>query len=367
MDKIRYAVVGQGYFAQEKVLPAFAHAKKSSRLVALFSDDPVKQKRLSRRYGAEHALGYDQYDDFLRSGAVDAVYIALPNHLHCEYTERAAAAGVHVLCEKPMALDSAECRRMIRACERAGTKLMIAYRLHFEAANMKAVELAQSGKLGRLRLFSSSFSYQVKADNIRTSSEKGGGPLYDLGTYCINAARYVFRAEPIEVEALAARREDDPRFAEVEESLTAILRFPDERLAMFTCSFGSVATDHWEIVGERGKLRLEPAFDYDIPLAWKLTLDDQETHKKFRLKDQVAPELEYFSRCILDDEEPEPNGEEGLCDVRVIEALQRSAETRRAVRLPDHERRRRPDTGQVSTRPNVKKPPLVNAEEPVRE
>ena len=249
MDEIGYAVVGQGYFAQEKVLPAFAHARKNSRLVALLSDDPVKQKRLSRRYGAEHALGYDQYDDFLRSGAVDAVYIALPNHLHCEYTERAAAAGVHVLCEKPMALDSAECRRMIRACERAGTKLMIAYRLHFEEANMLAAELAQSGKLGRLRLFASSFSYQVKADNIRTSSEKGGGPLYDLGTYCVNAARYVY-----------------------------------------------------------------------IPLSWKLTIDDQERQKQLR-----------------------------------------------AVRLSDHERRRRPDTGQVRTRPNVKKPPLVNAEEPVRE
>jgi predicted dehydrogenase len=363
--KIRYAVVGQGYFAQKKVLPAFAHAKKNSVLTALFSDDPVKQEKLGGRYDAEHALGYDQYDDFLKSGAVDAVYLALPNHLHCTFTERAAAAGVHVLVEKPMALDTAECTRMIRACERSRVKLMVAYRLHFEEANMKAVELVASGKLGEPRFFRSSFAYQVRPENIRTQAEKGGGPLYDLGVYCINAARYLFRAEPLEVAAFTAQRPEDTRFRDIEESLSAMMVFPDDRLASFTVSFGTQAADDWELVGTQGKLRLAPAFDYDIPLEWTLSAGDNERHHKFRLKDQVAPELLHFSECILSGRDPEPSGREGLADVRIIEALQRSAAVGRAVKLPDFHRRERPGVAQVETKPDVGKPKLIHAEEPV--
>src|SRR4051812_21861308 len=148
--KVRFAVVGQGYFAQAAVLPAFDRAKHCE-LTALFSDDPGKLKKLKKTYGVDHALTYDQYDEFLISGAVDAVYIALPNDMHCDYTVRAAKAGVHVLCEKPMAVTSEECQRMITACDEARVKLMIAYRLHFEEANMSAVALIQRGKLGEPR------------------------------------------------------------------------------------------------------------------------------------------------------------------------------------------------------------------------
>ena len=201
-EKIRYAVVGLGHIAQVAVLPAFRRAA-NSELLALVSGDPKKLKELGKKYRLEHLYSYDDYGRALAN--VDAVYLALPNHLHREYAVRAAAAGVHVLCEKPMAVTQEDCHAMIQAARQNRSKLMIAYRLHFEQGNLEAIELANSGKLGTARLFTSEFSQQVADKNIRTmSSSRGGGPLYDMGVYCINAARYLFRSEPIEVSAVAA-------------------------------------------------------------------------------------------------------------------------------------------------------------------
>src|SRR5262249_37099296 len=158
----------------------------------------------------------------------------------------AAAAGVHVICEKPMAVTSVECERMIEACDEARVKLMIAYRLHFEAANLAAVELLSSGELGEPRYFSSVFSQQVAPGNTRTTASHGGAPLLDVGIYCINAARYLFRAEPTDVVAAAATRAGDGRFRDVEEQVAALLRFPGERLASFTCSFGAAEANAYD-------------------------------------------------------------------------------------------------------------------------
>ncbi|MGH7233279.1 MAG: Gfo/Idh/MocA family protein, partial [Nitrospiraceae bacterium] len=148
MKRVRYAVVGLGHIAQVAVLPAFAHAAKNSQLAALVSGDPAKLTHLSAKYKVKHTYSYREYDRCLKDGQVDAVYIALPNSMHCEYATRAARAGLHVLCEKPMAVTEHECRTMIRAAQRADVKLMIAYRLHLEQANMTTVEIARSGKLG---------------------------------------------------------------------------------------------------------------------------------------------------------------------------------------------------------------------------
>ena len=221
---IRYAVVGLGYIAQAAVLPAFRHAR-NSKLAALVSGDSKKLKALGRKYGVDGLYSYDQYDELLRSGTIDAVYIAVPNSMHAKYTIRAADAGIHVLCEKPMAVTETECRQMIDACRRNNVKLMIAYRLHFEPANLGAVELVQSNKLGNVRLFDSIFTMNVKDGDIRLDRELGGGTLYDIGIYCINAARYLFRAEPVEVSAVSVSN-SDPRFREVDEMTAAILRLP---------------------------------------------------------------------------------------------------------------------------------------------
>jgi glucose-fructose oxidoreductase len=197
--KVRYAVIGQGYISQVAVLPAFAHARRNSVLAALVSDDERKLRTLGRRYRVSRLCRYDAVDELFSSGEIDAVYIALPNSMHAEYTVRAARAGLHVLCEKPMAVSTRECQQMIEATRRARVKLMIAYRLHFERANLEVARIVRSGKLGDIRYFDSQFSMQVKAGNIRLDQELGGGPLYDIGIYCINAARSALAAEPTHV------------------------------------------------------------------------------------------------------------------------------------------------------------------------
>jgi glucose-fructose oxidoreductase len=182
---------------------------------------------------------------------IDAVYIAEPNSLHCDFTVRAARAGVHALCEKPLAVAEEECRRMIEECRRNHVKLMTAYRLHFDRANLEAINVVQSGKLGGPRYFNSIFSMQAKEGNIRLRKKMSGGTLYDIGVYCINAARYLFQQEPVEVSARAANN-GEKRFREVEEMVAATLRFPENRLATFICSFCAADSGSYDVLGSEG-------------------------------------------------------------------------------------------------------------------
>lgn len=360
--KIRYAVVGLGHIAQVAVLPAFEHARRNSELAALVSDDPEKLRTLSKRYDVEQTFSYAEYDNCLRSGGIDAVYIALPNHLHADYTIRAAKASIHVLCEKPMAVTEKQCRAMIRAAQTNNIKLMVAYRLHFEEANMRAVEIVRSGKLGEPRLFTSVFSMQVRPGNIRTEKEMGGGTLYDIGIYCINAARYLFSDEPVEVVAFTSANKKDRRFKEIDEMTGATMRFPDGRLATFASSFGAADVASYRILGTRGDLHVEQAYEYIMPVSHYLTVDGKTRKRTFPKRDQFAPELIYFSDCIKNDKTPEPSGTEGLADVRIIEALYRSAKVKRSVKLSRVKRTRRPTLKQAIRRPAVSKPPLVHVE-----
>jgi glucose-fructose oxidoreductase len=229
--KIRYAVIGLGHIAQVAILPAFKNGQ-NSELVAIVSSDAEKRRKLGKKYRLEHVYSYEQYEQTL--SVVDAVYLALPNHLHREYAVKAAQAGIHVLCEKPMAVTEEDCEAMIDAADTNDIKLMIAYRLHFEEGNLEAARLAKSGKLGKLRIFDSEFAQQVIEGNIRVTQpiEKGGGPVYDMGVYCINAARYLFRAEPTNVLAFSANS-GEKRFQNVDEMTSVVMRFPEERLAMF--------------------------------------------------------------------------------------------------------------------------------------
>lgn len=361
--RVRYAVVGLGHIAQAAVLPAFKHAAANSELVALVSDDEVKRKKLGRKYRVQQVCGYDRYDELLVSGAIDAVYLALPNHLHCEYTVRAAEAGVHVLCEKPMAVTENECEKMLAAAAATRIRLMIAYRLHFEEATLNAIDVVQSGELGEPRYFQSSFSMQVQNDNIRVRRETGGGPLYDIGVYCINAARSLFRAEPIEVSCFIANNGEE-RFAEVEEMATAVMRFPDQRLAAFTCSFGATDLSSYRIVGTKGDLLMEPAYEYATKLACQITVAGKRRKQVFPKRDQFAPELIYFSKCIQEQRDPEPSGLVGLADVRIVEALLRSASGGMPVSLDPVQLMPYPGLRQEIHRPPVQEPELIHAESP---
>jgi predicted dehydrogenase len=357
--KIRYGVLGLGHIAQVAVLPAFAHAGENSELRAIFSSDPEKLEAIGKRHKVPLRASYDEFDKVCSSGELDAVYIALPNHLHRDFTERAAKAGVHVLCEKPMASSISDCEAMIKACRSAGVKLMIAYRLHFEEASLEAIRIAQSGTLGEVRFFSSEFSQVVRAGDVRLQKEKGGGTLWDIGIYCLNAARHLFGAEPVEVSATVASRKDK-RFKEVEEMAATTLHFPGDRIATFTCSFGAADVASYRVVGTRGDLRVEPAFGYTTGLAHELTVDGTKKRKRFPRRDQFAPELLYFSSCILEDREPEPSGLEGLIDVRIIEALYESARSGRPIRLELPHKKQRP-----SMEMNIHRPPVRNPPEPV--
>jgi predicted dehydrogenase len=356
--RVRYAVVGAGNIAQVAVLPAFAHAKSNSELVALISSDPEKRSELGKRYGLDFVGDYQDLEVVLEKGRVDAVYIATPNTLHKTYALRAAAAGAHVLCEKPLAPSVADCEAIVEACESAGVKLMVAYRLHFEEANLKAIELVKSGKLGEPRLFESVFSHLVRPGDIRTDPELGGGAMLDLGVYCVNAARNLFRAEPSLVFATAENRDG------VDDTTTAILRFPGGKVAQFTVSNSMAGVSSYRICGSEGDLRVEPAYEYAEKNEHHLTLEGKTKSESFSKRDQFAPELEYFSRCILEDRTPEPNGEEGIDDVRVIEAILQSADTGKPVPLEPRQRARRPGLAQESKKPAVGKQATVNAPSP---
>jgi predicted dehydrogenase len=361
--KIRYAVVGLGHIAQNAILPAFVHAQENSELTALVSDDPAKLRVLSRRYGVRNCFDYDDYDICLRSGEIDAVYIALPNNLHQNYCVRAAEAGIHVLCEKPLAVTEEECHNIIKACAENEVKLMTAYRLHFERGNLEAINIIRSGKIGEPRIFNSVFTMQVSKGNVRTESAFGGGTLYDIGVYCINAARYIFGDEPVEGFCLSATG-DDPRFKKVEEMASALLRFPKERIASFTASFGAADTADFEVVGTKGRLRACQAYDYSMPVILELTVDGRTQRKLYPLRDQFAPELVYFSNCVLHDRQPEPSGIEGLRDVHIIRSLYKSANSRSMVKLEQIKRKRYPDLKQQIYRPRVAKPKLIHVTAP---
>jgi len=354
--KIRYAVVGLGHLAQAAILPAFKHSKWSE-LSVLVSGDPVKGRALSEKYHVP-SYGYDEFEEALAKERIQAAFIVLPNTQHRRFTERAAKAGVHVLCEKPMATNERDCEAMIRACDRSGVKLMIAYRLHFTDSQVRAIGLARRGKLGKLRIFSSLFAMQVKDDNIRVKDETGGGPLLDIGIYCINAARYLFGAEPSEVSARAVSS-NDPRFREVSEMMSVVLRFPDDRLATFTCSFGAHNINEFYLLGTEAILHAEPAYDYKDSMRWTVTRNGRETKKTFPKGDQFAAEMDYFSRCVIDDREPEPSGAEGLADIRIICAANEAARTGRAIKLKPITKRKRPAPGQERKRPPVKTEPRI--------
>lgn len=361
--KVRYAVAGLGWIAQEAILPGFASAP-NSELTAFVTDDHKKAEELGKQYKVDRIVDYNGYDDLVASGAIDAVYIALPNHQHRDYTIRAARAGIHVLCEKPMAETELDCQQMIEAAAQGRAKLMIAYRLHFEPANLQAIETITSGKIGEPRFFSSVFSQSVAEGNIRLKAGLGGGPLMDMGVYCINAARYLFQDEPTEVMGLAAAKHGDPRFSEVPETVSAVMRFPGDRLAAFTCSFGGSVADGLRVIGTKGELRIEPVYDYHNKCTTYLTVEGETRKKTYPRQDQFGAELLYFSDCILNDVDPQPSGREGLADIRIVRAISTAAQSRIAVAIPAEAPPERPSVEHEIKLPPVKPPEMVHAASP---
>jgi glucose-fructose oxidoreductase len=360
-SKVRYAVVGLGHIAQAAVLPAFAHAKRNSSLHAIVSGSIEKLNEIGDKYRVPVRASYDNYERCLKE--VDAVYICTPNSEHADYAVRAANAGVHVLCEKPLAVTENECKRMIEAAVRNDVRIMTAYRLHFEPLFLEIVEMVRAGRIGEPRFFSSSFSMHAKPNGIRTQRELGGGTLFDLGVYCINAARILFGAEPTQVfgSSIDGARADMP---EIDEMTSAVMRFDGDRLATFTTSFAANGVSDFRIVGTEGNIHAEPAYEYAEALGYTLTVGRDIRKKKGRRRDQFASELVYFSDCVLQGRSPEPSAEEGCWDVRVVDALYQSAKRGAPVSLSHFGPERPPVLSQGQDHPPVREPELVAVEKP---
>lgn len=329
---VGFAVVGLGQLAIEEVLPAFANCKLA-RPVALISGHPEKAKKLAKVYDIDpkNIYSYETYEKLAHNPAIDAVYIILPNSMHADFTIRGLKAGKHVLCEKPMAGNVTECSAMIAAAKTAKRKLMIAYRLRHEPFNMKAIELCRSN-VGGLKTITSSNCQSIKAPNIRLSKALAGGPLQDVGVYCINAFRYLSGEEPVEVSASSFQPDDDPRFSEVPQTVAFTLKFPSGLIAAGVCSFGTGKGRQYRVYGTKGMLELDSAFDYH---GQQLTIDtgDESTEFKFDPVNHFSAEMDHFAECILSDKDPRTPGEEGLADMRIIAAIEEAARSGKTVSI----------------------------------
>ncbi len=326
--KAGWAVVGLGKLAVEEVLPAFAGAQRS-RLAALVSGDPDKARQLAAAHGIgrDALYDYDTFDTMRGNDSIDAVYIILPNNMHAEYTIRALEAGKHVLCEKPMAIDSAECQRMIDAARAADRKLMIAYRLHYEPFTRKLIDMCEARELGAIKTIATCNGQVTTAPDIRLSRELGGGPVQDTGIYCINAAGYVTGEQPLSVSARAWQPKGDPNFSEVPESVTFTLHYASGVLAHCDTSFGISESRYLRVQCEQGVIDFDMAYAYR---GQRLRVKRgnpgeggaRDEELVFRPVDHFAAEMDHFSDCVLDGTDPRTPGEMGLADVRVIEAIE---------------------------------------------
>ena len=331
--QIGYAVVGLGDITQRAVLPAFARAAENSRLVAVVAPDRARAQSVAQEFRAA-AYHYDEFRQCLQRDDVNAVYLTTPTSMHCDYAVEAARSGVHVLCERPMAAMADECRRMIRTTQTNRVKFMMAYRLQFHPAHAKAMELVRSGAIGAAKTITTTFTTRIEdPDDSRLQRRLGGGSVYDLGVSCIHAARTLFGSEPAQVMAMTGRT--SRRFGgDVDEGAVGLIRFPDERLAELHTSFGEESTAVLRILGEDGWIRLHNAYLHDVPVTLEMVRRGQQETLAFEPTDQFAAELSYFSTCVLQDRTPEPSGIEGLQDVRLVEAIYRSARDGRPVTLP---------------------------------
>ena len=337
--KLGVAIVGLGKLAIEEVLPAFAECKYAQP-VALVSGHADKAKRIAAAFDmpADAIYDYAGFEKIANNPKIDAVYIILPNSMHAEYTIRAVNAGKHVLCEKPMASSVKEAEDMIAAAAAKQKKLAIAYRLQYEPTHMRAIEICRKQELGPLKIIRATNCQDTKAPNIRLSKALGGGPLQDVGVYCINGARYLTNEMPIEVTAVE-HRSKEPRFAEVPESFAFTMRFPSGVIAHASCSLGTVESRHCEVIARDGAFEIDNAFTYrDLEMHVRRAgksggRPNEVIEPKIEQHDQFALELDAFAQAVLNDKPVRTPGADGLADLKVIAAIEEAARTGRTVKV----------------------------------
>ena len=330
--KLGYCIVGLGRISVGHFMPGLLQSQHG-RVTGLVSGHPDKAQKLAAQYKvpADSIYTYDQYDKIRDNSEIDAVYIGLPNSMHAEYTIRAAKAGKHVLCEKPMATTVADSRAMIAACAGAKKKLMIAYRCQLEPVNLKAIALIRSGAIGQVQAIESANGFNIQSGEWRLDKKlAGGGPLMDVGIYSLNACRYLTGEEPQVLSAYSSVIDHDGRFNQVEENIGWTMRFPSGIVASCNTSYGADMDGYYKVHGAKGVIELSPAFGYQgIHMTGttagpngKLPLDMPEP---IHDPQQFTMEADYFADCIANDKPVKMSGEEGLRDMELMMQIYRSA------------------------------------------
>ena len=325
--KVGFAVVGLGAIAQAAVLPAFRHAKKA-KLVALVGRDKGKAEKLARKFRAQAAYGAEEFGGCLENPEVEAVYLATPQSEHLSAAIAAARAGKHVLCEKPLAVNSEQSAEMVRVCEECGVQLMTAYRKYYEPSALYLKKLIQSGKLGKIDVINTSFSeLHVPGRSLPwllDSKVAGGGPLMDLGVYCVNTSRWLVEEDPVEVSAHAWKK-DLERFRDVEEGISFRMHFASGLVAQGTSTYSSAISSFVFVQGTMGWACLTPAFPFDEERRLTGKIGGKWFEKKFRVVDEFAPELDAFAAAIQAKKRVEADGRQGHWDMIILEAIYASA------------------------------------------
>ncbi len=331
MPKVGYCVIGLGRIADH-----FMRGVKdssTSKITGLVSGHRDKAERLAAQYGVPTSsiYSYEDMDRMRENKAIDAVYVALPNSMHAEYTIRSAKAGKHVLCEKPMSTSVKDAKAMIAACEAAKVKLMIAYRLHYEPTTRRAIKLIRDGMLGQVQSIVSANGFNERAGEWRLDKKlAGGGPLMDVGIYCLNATRYLTGEEPTKFEAVVSTIDKDGRFDSVEENTSWTTQFPSGIEATCTTTYGAQMPGFYKVFGAKGWLEVDN-FGYDgLRLLAEFRDGKNEVVKLDELNAEKDPEqfvrqVDHFSKCIRTGRTPDTAGEEGLRDMEYMQDIYRAA------------------------------------------
>jgi predicted dehydrogenase len=333
--KVGYCVIGLGTIADHFMRGV--QGSSNSKITGLVSGHRDKAERIAAQYGVPTSsiYSYEDMDRFRENKAIDAVYVALPNSMHAEYTIRSAKAEKHVLCEKPMSTTVKEAEDMIAACNAAKVKLMIAYRLHYEPLNLKAIKLIKDGALGKIGTINGAFGFNAAPGAWRLNKKlAGGGSLFDVGIYVLNATRYLSGEEPIGFTGVTGTVEkNDPRFQEVEGSISWTERFPSGLVATGSSTYETQMPGFVKVFGPKGTLEIGPGLNYDgMRLranfstggrgSPNIEIDDSNPEKDPM---QFTREANHFSECVLMNQTPSSPGEEGLRDMRYIEQIYRAA------------------------------------------
>ena len=328
-EKLGIALVGLGNYSTRQLAPAFKETSLC-RLAGIVTGTPSKANRWTRQHPEleGHVYNYETFDRIADDDAIDIVYVVLPNSMHAEFTIRAAQAGKHVVCEKPMAVSAAEAQTMIDACEAAGRRLYIGYRLHFEPHNLEAMRIGQERVYGAVKYMQTAFGFRLGNPNQWRLKKAlaGGGALMDVGIYALQAARYVTGEEPVQVTAQEVKT-DPEKFAEVDETITWQMTFPSGCVATSATTYAAYE-ERLYAAAERGWVELRPAYGYG-GIAGRTSegpMDFAEVNQQARHMDGVAD-------SIVNGHESSVDGYEGLRDMRVIDAIYESVRTGAAVRL----------------------------------